>query len=676
LIRRILLFACIACLLAIPVSAQTINASSCSANDIADALGSIASDGAVVVVPSGDCTWGAQSAHSSGTASVSTAGQLTYTQTNSFTLQGAGAIYFDPSNISGQGSDLTTIENNITSGSNMFAVTTITGKSFRMTGFHWKWHSGNSNGQSNGWVQVGGVSTSVRVDHNHFDQMNNVDLQLQGCVRGVVDHNQFDTSYGSETPHRFQSGSCTGDTQGFGDGTWASASGWGTSDFVFAELNNYQTVSGTNAGYPFDCSKGGKFVWRFNHTGNYQLLVTHGTGNSSDGSRGCRAGEAYGNTMVYSADPTDHNATLIQAESGGYYWWGNTLTGYYGVFQADIVRTNEVTYTQGTPPAGWGYCGTTYGPSNWDENNDSTGYACLDGIGRGGGDILQGTLTAHNRCDATLSSGTPGACGSGVYTGVWPNQALDPVYVWSNVQNAVPDRTNHYWVNYPTPTAVTENQDYYLEQPNVDSASTFDGTKGVGCGPSSSPSCTNNVARPATCTKGVAYWNESEGSWNTSGNGFGSGRLYICTSTNTWTLSYTPYTFPHPLDTGTQAATPTFNPGGESHSGSLTVTMSSTSGTVICHGTGSSPATNGDGSTCSIGSAITTNSGTNCVASSTVCGDITVSTTQTQYAVAGSASLTDSNIQSAAYTILSASQAGGVASGVGLASGTAIKPYQ
>jgi len=130
------------------------------------------------------------------------------------------------------------------------------------------------------------------------------------------------------------------------------------------------------------------------------------------------------------------------------------------------------------------------------------------------------------------------------------------------------------------------------------------------------------------------------------------------------------------LDSTAQADTPTFNPGGESHSGALTVTMSSTSGTVICHGTGSSPATNGDGSTCATGTPITTNSGTNCVASSTVCGDITVSTTQTQYAVAGSASLTDSGIQSATYTILSASQAGGVASGVGLASGTAIKPYQ
>jgi len=133
--------------------------------------------------------------------------------------------------------------------------------------------------------------------------------------------------------------------------------------------------------------------------------------------------------------------------------------------------------------------------------------------------------------------------------------------------------------------------------------------------------------------------------------------------------------YPDPLQGGTtQADTPTFDPGTESHSGSLTVTISSTSGTVLCHGTGSSPATNGDGATCASGSAITTNSGTNCVASSTVCGDITVSTTQTQYAVAGSATLTDSNTANATYTILTSTQASGVAPGVGLAKDTAIKP--
>src|SRR5215470_17916881 len=53
--------------------------------------------------------------------------------------------------------------------------------------------------------------------------------------------------------------------------------------------------------------------------------------------------------------------------------------------------------------------------------------------------------------------------------------------------------------------------------------------------------------RPTACTTGVAYWATDEGNWNQSGNSFGQGNLYICTATNTWTLSYTPYTYPHPF---------------------------------------------------------------------------------------------------------------------------------
>jgi hypothetical protein len=55
--------------------------------------------------------------------------------------------------------------------------------------------------------------------------------------------------------------------------------------------------------------------------------------------------------------------------------------------------------------------------------------------------------------------------------------------------------------------------------------------------------------RPTTCTTGVSYLATDQGTWDTSG-GNHQGVFYTCTATNTWTLSYTPFTYPHPLVTG------------------------------------------------------------------------------------------------------------------------------
>jgi hypothetical protein len=66
----------------------------------------------------------------------------------------------------------------------------------------------------------------------------------------------------------------------------------------------------------------------------------------------------------------------------------------------------------------------------------------------------------------------------------------------------------------------------------------FDGTAGVGVG------VVGN--RPATCTTGVAYWATDEGEWWADNPG-ADGRLYKCTATDTWTLYYTPFEYPHPL---------------------------------------------------------------------------------------------------------------------------------
>ena len=75
---------------------------------------------------------------------------------------------------------------------------------------------------------------------------------------------------------------------------------------------------------------------------------------------------------------------------------------------------------------------------------------------------------------------------------------------------------------------ITANRDFYED------ASPFTGATGVGVG--------TLASRPSTCTPVVGYW-------ATDKNTF-----YKCLTANTWTASYTPYTYPHPLQSGASAA--------------------------------------------------------------------------------------------------------------------------
>ena len=77
----------------------------------------------------------------------------------------------------------------------------------------------------------------------------------------------------------------------------------------------------------------------------------------------------------------------------------------------------------------------------------------------------------------------------------------------------------------------------------------FTGATGVGSG--------TLTARPATCTTGVGYWATDQGTWNTLGT---DGLFYKCTSANTWSLYYTPLTYPHPLRSGAGQTTDTTPP--------------------------------------------------------------------------------------------------------------------
>lgn len=96
---------------------------------------------------------------------------------------------------------------------------------------------------------------------------------------------------------------------------------------------------------------------------------------------------------------------------------------------------------------------------------------------------------------------------------------------------------------YPNP-----NVNYWSDNTSCEGSTCSTLSTGVGCG--------TLANLPANCTVGVGYWATNQSCTNLTGMVGASpttpisGTLYKCTSTNTWTAYYTPFTYPHPLTTG------------------------------------------------------------------------------------------------------------------------------
>jgi hypothetical protein len=226
---------------------------------------------------------------------------------------------------------------------------------------------------------------------------------------------------------------------------------------------------------------------------------------------------------------------FVYGSANNFYWEDNTFTGnssfHYGGHGGRYVsRFNNYHFTTGTYELVWDIHGNqpsgVYGTMGceiyrnkvvMDRNTtiiDDRGGSCM---------FFQNTLTGTN--------------------GSWQvreeyDDSIDPT------TNSQPQHvtSTYYFLNTINGTnqsviklsdccgAIAENAQYW------NYTASFTGATGVGSG--------TLASRPATCTSGVGYWATDQGSWNTVGP---SGLFYKCTSTNTWTLYYTPLTYPHPL---------------------------------------------------------------------------------------------------------------------------------
>lgn len=533
-------------LLTTGVRAATIIAASVSRDDVNTAVQSAAA-GDTVQIPAGSANW---------------TNGISWTVPAGVTLIGAGTSATG-------GGDQTVITDNYASGSPLMAFAISGTGTFRMSGITVAGGTGSS--KNGGVIRFDGPG-NLRIDHCHFPTASGVSVNVFIFENGVF--GVMDTSILDFTDLRglyFKNGRNGAGVNG--NYEWSLPSAFGSADFFFIEdciINGASTLPAYSARI-LDGYTAARVVVRFNDVINSCIWEQHATGHSSD-DRGPRAMEAYGN-LCTTDGLLDPNFTAVALDNGVSLVWGNSWDQVYkSIYRINVPRKNNEVYVQTATPNGWGYAGTQFNGtgSNWDggtalATNTVYGYPCLDQPGRGMGDLLTGTF--------------PSKVNSTTGTIRWPNQALEPLYFWNNVGGIVSGWGGAVINNQAGVDRISGDRDYYAPASGIQTSPTspFNGTSGTGWG--------TLANRPTTCTTGVGYWATDQGTWNTStSNPYGvqqngaDGVLYVATATNTWTLYYEPYTYPHPSRNPNQVQAPNFSPVAGNYGSAQSVTI--TSGTV------------------------------------------------------------------------------------------------
>lgn len=456
--------------------------------------------------------------------------------------------------------------------------------------------------------------SQIRVDNIAFSGWatvtrvgNSFGINVIGDMFGVFDHNTINGVPGNYLQLvEINNGSYQG-IGSYGDNAWHQPEAYGTANFMYFENNTFNTAGcceneGSVGG--INTRGGARVIARFNTFNNMDglnfALGWHGTESNGRGRSG-RTFEFYNNT--YTCPPTVSCGQVAGVRGGTGMVWGNTANLTSAGLNNMFTFT---TYRAFSSIGGWGACdgasvydtddGTTYYSGAIGSYNAGTGVITVSGspgwttnqwtangapysvhdvtqnngteISASGSNTLTivvqggpGPWTPANGDSIQILRATrcidqAGGRGAGIlYSATDPatpaspaNEAASPSYLFMNGFNGNTPLFNTAQSGVGSDTArVIRSRDYYVESTNQTAQTTtsvpFDGTNTLGVGHGTL------ALRPATCTTGVGYWATDQGSWNVSGSG-GQGLLYTCVSTNTWSVTYTPYTYPNPLTSG------------------------------------------------------------------------------------------------------------------------------
>jgi len=323
--------------------AATINAPSCSRNDVGNAVNS-AGNGDTVLIPAGNCTW---------TTNLTITGKY-------LTLQGAGA-------------GKTIITDGVSKGTypniaQVLVWTTTQGGLSRLTGITFQGGT-ITDSYNKGILQIDGTSHQFRIDHCKFIPTQTAALFVRGDLLGVIDHNVFDLS-----AHHGYAMYIMGSS--YGDPAWAQGSTLGTQQNVFVEDNLFtQDQSLGFHYYGVDGWSGSRVVYRHNEF-NAVTLGNHGT-ESSGRSRSQRQFEIYNNTWTWNLRGNGF-PSLIGLRGGT----GVIHTNSANISNGTVSHFIDYQYYRASKSyLPWGQC-----PSVWDLSSAR----CLDQTGVGKGDLLFG----------------------------------------------------------------------------------------------------------------------------------------------------------------------------------------------------------------------------------------------------------------------------------------------
>ncbi|MCS6316216.1 MAG: hypothetical protein H8K05_00215 [Nitrospira sp.] len=368
----------------------------------------------------------------------------------------------------------------------------------------------------------GAVLNNLRVDHNTFSNFHPSGI---GFLLGA--NGPFSTVYGL-FDHNLATGPVNfilAKSLGIGDPALIPSSLRGTVKNTYVEDNTFDfaTMRADTLGAGcVDIWNSAGMVFRYNTTRNC-MVTAHGTIHGG----GAVNFELYKNLLSMDGGSVVPNGYRLfhHQGSGEFLAYQNVFAHTTSPLNASALAVTH--YRSASCDGGNMYncsiprCdGTNANTTTWKDQN-----------------LAPGTLNYGGAC--WMQPGRAPAGGNPVY-GI-----LSPMYTWQNVDASTGSQVPLTIENYSTtPPLVTDhikaNRDYYnavSNQAQDTPTSPFNGTTGMGFG-----SLEN---RPTTCTTnpnelggGVGYFATDIGQ---------QGVLYRCSASNSWTVHYTPYTYPHPL---------------------------------------------------------------------------------------------------------------------------------